>query len=91
MDDPIGYLPYRSEALGINQGRVLYTGRGAPQEEGDSRKKLGKSFLTPSLKADSMCDCIDDEFITKLLGEREKRPIRLEPLEEEPIAIEVKA
>jgi len=53
---------------------------------------LAKSFLTPSVKADSMCDCIhDEEFITELLREREKRPIKLEPLEEEPVAIEITA
>jgi len=39
-----------------------------------------------------MCDWIhDEESITKLLREREKRPVRLEPLEEEPIAIAIKA
>ncbi len=51
---------------------------------------LAKSFLTPSAKADSMCDWIhDEESIIKILREREKRPIKLEPLEEEPIPIEV--
>ncbi len=39
-----------------------------------------------------MCDCIhDEESIIKILREREKRPIKLEPLEEEPIPIEVMA
>ena len=53
---------------------------------------LAKSFLTSSVKADSMCDCIhDEESITELLPEREKRPIKLAPLEEEPIPIEVMA
>ncbi len=39
-----------------------------------------------------MCDYIhDEEFITEILREREKRTIKLEPLEEEPIPIEVMA